>query len=875
MRLMKGKEVRSQFLKFFEERGHRVVRSSPLLPENDPTLLFTNAGMNQFKNVFLGKENRDYSRAASCQKCVRAGGKHNDLENVGRTARHHTFFEMLGNFSFGDYFKEDAILFAWDLVTRVYGLDADRMYATVFREDDEAATLWRKISGLPAERVLRLGEKDNFWAMGDTGPCGPCSEILYDLGVSPEGHTDCPPDCECGRYLEIWNLVFMQYERDDSGKMTPLPAPSIDTGLGLERLTSVMQGKLSNYDTDLFMPLIQQMEQKAGIDYGRDPRHDLSMRIIADHSRAGAFLVADGIIPANEGRGYVLRKILRRAIRHGRLLGLHDTFLHEMTGHVAELMGEAYDELIAARDYVQRVIRTEEEKFSSTLEFGLRKLDEMVPADAAGLPGVDIFKLYDTYGFPLDLLEEIAEERGWQLDMAGFHAELDKQKERARASWKGDVQLTVSEDIRTLSKQHRSTFLGYETIVVDDARVLAVLQDDRIVPELKDEEEGQILLDKTPFYAESGGQIGDQGVLRGEDFAARVQDTVTPVEGLVLHRVKVWHGRVKAGETLRAEVDEQRRHATACNHTATHLLHAALRDVLGEHVKQAGSLVAPDRLRFDFTHFAPLTPRELEIIEEMVNEQIWKNRSVSARVVALDQALEDGAMALFGEKYRDKVRMITVDGFSRELCGGTHLNHTGEMGVFKIISESSIASGVRRIEAITGPRGYERFARDEQVLASIYRDFKVSSDQLPEYLAELQNELKARQKDIDRLKLKMASRTLDEILNRAGELDGIKVISGVVADVDRSALRSLADQLLKRFSKAIVALGAEIDGKASLVVMVSEDVAKQYPAGKLVGALARMVGGGGGGRPTMAEAGGKDPARLHEAMNSVMKLLQE
>jgi len=872
---MKGKDIRRQFLTFFEEHGHRVVKSSPLLPENDPTLLFANAGMNQFKHVFLGREKRDYARAASCQKCVRAGGKHNDLENVGRTARHHTFFEMLGNFSFGDYFKEDAIRLAWDLLVRVYGLDADRMYATVFREDDDAAVLWRKITGLPAERILRLGEKDNFWAMGDTGPCGPCSEVLYDLGVSPEGHTDCPPDCECGRYLEIWNLVFMQYERDDSGRMNPLPAPSIDTGMGLERLASVLQGKLSNYDTDLFMPLIRRMEEKAGLVYGENPQHDLSLRIIADHSRAGAFLVADGIIPANEGRGYVLRKILRRAIRHGRLLGLQEPFLYHMTGHVADMMGDTYDELITTRDYLLRVIRSEEEKFSSTLEYGLRKLDEMVAADAEQVAGEDIFKLYDTYGFPLDLLEEIAAEKGWQLDMPGFRAELEKQKERARASWKGDVSLTISDDIRRLGQQHRSTFLGYETIAVEDARVLAVLQGDRLKSQLGEEEEGQILLDQTPFYAESGGQIGDQGVLRGEDFAARVLDTVLPMEGLILHRVKVWHGTVQPGLTVHAEVDERRRFATACNHTATHLLHAALREVLGEHVKQAGSLVAPDRLRFDFTHFAPLTPREVEMIEEIVNEQIWKNRTVSARVVELDEALEEGAMALFGEKYKDKVRMITVDGFSRELCGGTHLHHTGEMGVFKIISESSIASGVRRIEAVTGPRGYERFARDEQVLGAIYRDFKVGADQLPDYLAELHAELKARQKDIERMKLKMAARTLDDILDRAGELDGIKVVSGVVPDVDRSALRQLADQLLNRFERAIVALGAEIDGKASLVVMVSEAVAGEYPAGKLVGALARMVGGGGGGRPTMAEAGGKDPSRLPEAMNSVMKLLQE
>ncbi|MBP7866946.1 MAG: alanine--tRNA ligase [Acidobacteria bacterium] len=868
-----AKDVRATFLKYFEDRGHRVVRSSSLVPGNDPTLLFANAGMNQFKNIFLGRETRDYRRACSTQKCVRAGGKHNDLENVGHTPRHHTFFEMLGNFSFGDYFKEDAIAFAWELCTQVYGIEASRLHPTVFREDDEAAGLWRRVTGLPDGRILRLGEKDNFWAMGDTGPCGPCSEILVDLGVSPAGHADCPPDCECGRYLEIWNLVFMQYNRDETGTTTPLPAPSIDTGMGLERITSVLQGKLSNYDTDLFLPIIREAEAIAGVRYGQDPKSDVSLRIIADHSRSGAFLVSDGVVPSNEGRGYVLRKILRRAIRHGKMLGVKDPFLHRLTTFTADLMGDPFDELTAARPYVERVIRVEEEQFSTTLDFGLSKLEDAARASGGALSGAEVFRLYDTYGFPLDILREIAEEKGLTLDLDGFQAELEQQKERARASWKGEAHKVLAEDVRKLTATP-ARFEGYDTLLVPDARVEAILVGDARIDQLAEGAEGEVFLDRTPFYAESGGQVGDQGFLRGEKVSARVLDTHAPAAGVTLHRVKVLHGTLVPGETLHAEVDERRRFFTACNHTATHLLHAALREVLGPHVKQAGSLVAPDRFRFDFSHFTAVTPAELEAIEERVNQSVWANHPVRTDLMNVDQAVESGAMALFGEKYQETVRVVSVEGVSRELCGGTHLSRTGSMGIFRIASEGGIAAGVRRIEGMTGIEGYRRSVSADRTLDAIRQVCVADNEKLPAAVAELQEATRRQQKEIDRLRLINASRSLESIVGAAVDVDGTWAVSGVLEDVDRPALRTLADQLLKRFGNAVVALGAEIEGKAALVVMTTPEVGKVHPAGKIVGGLAARVGGGGGGRPTLAEAGGKDPARLAEAMAALPGLLK-
>ena len=867
---MTANEVRASFINYFADNGHRVVRSSSLVPENDPTLLFANAGMNQFKNTFLGREKRDYRRACSSQKCVRAGGKHNDLENVGHTPRHHTFFEMLGNFSFGDYFKDEAIAFAWELITKVYGIPERRLYPTVFTEDDEAARLWKKVAGVDDARILRLGEKDNFWAMGDTGPCGPCSEILVDLGTSPAGHENCSPTCECGRYLEIWNLVFMQFDRDAAGTLTPLPSPSIDTGMGLERITSVLQGKLNNYETDLFLPIIREAESITGRRYGETAQTDVSLRILADHARAGAFLVSDGVIPSNEGRGYVLRKILRRAIRQGKMLGVHDPFLHRLTSFVADQMGGIYDELQTAKTYVSRVVGVEEDQFSTTLEFGLKKLDELAPSAGGVLSGGDIFKLYDTFGFPVDILQDIADEKGWRLDLDGFQSELNSQKERARATWKGEAQKTLPEDIRSLAESASSRFIGYETLVRHEARIMALRSAETPCQALAEGQEGEAVLDETPFYSESGGQTEDHGHIRNETFSARVLGVRSPAPGVILHRVKIMHGELRVGDLVTAEVEEQRRFFTACNHTATHLLHAALRDVLGPHVKQAGSLVSPDRLRFDFSHFTAVTPAELEEVEKRVNRAVWENIPVRTDVMRVDQAIESGAMALFGEKYQEAVRVVSVENVSRELCGGTHLKATGSIGMFRVLSEGGIAAGVRRIEAITGQESLRHSLASDRCLGQAIQACSVTDpDRLPATILEINERVRSLQKELERLRMQNAAGTLDAIAANAVTTEGITMVFGVVTNVDRNALRTLADQLLKKYPQGIAALGAEIDGKAALVVMTSPETGKRFPAGKIVGALAAKVSGSGGGRPTLAEAGGKDPSKLEEALRSL------
>lgn len=869
--MMKAKAIRQNFLKFFEERGHRVVRSSPLIPENDPTLLFINAGMNQFKDVFLGNEKRDYKRATTSQKCVRAGGKHNDLENVGYTARHHTFFEMLGNFSFGDYFKEDAIAYAWELVTKVYRLPTDRLYITVYTNDDEAFTLWQQKMGVPKERIFRLGEKDNFWAMGDTGPCGPCSEIHYDLGQSPQPeHTDCAFPCECGRYVEIWNLVFMQFERDAAGTLTPLPSPSIDTGMGLERITAVLQGKLSNYDTDLFQPIIQEAADLAQIIYGQSSGPDVSLRIIADHARAAAFLITDGVLPSNEGRGYVLRKIIRRALRHGRKIGLQDPFLYKMAGVVAELMKDTYPELVTAREYVARVLVNEEEKFSTTLTYGLRLLDELCEAAQAlgekQISGEETFKLYDTYGFPLDLAKEIVEERGLTVDEAGFQAELEKQRERAKASWKGSKE-KVADVYLQLAERSPSRFIGYEAVSKEGAQVVAIIVDGQRADVLEEDEVGEVVLDATPFYAESGGQIGDRGTLISDAALLDVVDTYSPVAGVIVHKVKVVRGTVRQGETMSAQVNEERRRAAMRNHTGTHLLHAALRDVLGEHVKQAGSLVAPDRLRFDFSHFASLTEREVKKIEELVNEQIQLDKPVAKESMDLDKALSSGALAFFGEKYAaSNVRVVSVDHFSKELCGGTHVDRTGEIGLLKIVGESSIAAGVRRIEALTGEKALERLQEDERVLSQLGEQLRVSRGEIVSAVEKLAATLRESQKEVETLRLKLAEQESVSLLQEAREINGVKVIAHKVDNIDRTGLRNLADRLKGRLKSGVIVLGAPIDGKAALVVMVSSDLIPKVHAGKLIKEIAPMVGGSGGGKPDLAEAGGKDISMLGSAL---------
>ena len=862
-------EIREEFLSFFEARGHRRVKSGSLVPHDDPTLLFTNAGMNQFKDVFLATEKRNYCRAATSQKCMRVSGKHNDLEAVGRTPRHHTFFEMLGNFSFGDYFKKAAIDFAWELCTEVYGLPPERLTATVFESDDEAYDLWKGRIGLPETRIYRLGASENFWSMGETGPCGPCSEIHYDMGTaSSSADSDGEPDP--ARFLEVWNLVFMQFEKDKEGNQSPLAAPSIDTGMGLERIACVLQGVASNYDTDLFVPIIQEASRLTDALYGQDDRADVSLRILADHSRACSFLINDGVVPSNEGRGYVLRKILRRAIRHGKLLGTSEPFLFTLTALVAELMKDAYPELVTSREYTSRLIKAEEEKFSSTLSSGLELLEEMFETskknNSRELPGSGLFRLYDTYGFPLDLAREVAAERGFKIDENGFFQEMKKQRERARASWKG-AEKAVSSVYQGLAQNTAdSEFTGYTDTVGVKGRITAVLRDGESVDRLNAGETGEVLLDRTPFYAEAGGQVGDTGSMETESARLQVTDAYRPVQGLHVHRVQVQQGSFSVGDEVHSSIDLQRRRHTARNHTATHLLHAALRDVLGEHVKQSGSLVAPDRLRFDFSHFQPVSSREVRMIEEIVNERIRDNIELQISVRDLEAALQAGAMALFGEKYGDRVRTVAIPGFSLELCGGSHVRATGEIALFKVTHESSISAGVRRVEAVTGQAATERFLESDGVVDRLSADLRVRREGVEETVHRLSDQLKETQRKLEQVQFRLAREQTGDVAAEVREIGGIKVLVKKVEDLDRAGLRALADELKNKLRSGVVVLGAPINGKVGLVAMVSSDLTERVKANELVSRLARTVRGGGGGRPDMAEAGGSDPSQLDVAL---------
>jgi alanyl-tRNA synthetase len=872
-------EIREAFLKYFENQSHKRVKSSSLVPENDPTLLFTNAGMNQFKDVFLGLEKRDYVRATTSQKCMRVSGKHNDLETVGRTARHHTFFEMLGNFSFGDYFKKEAIRFAWEVCAEVYGLPQDQLYVTVYEDDDEALELWKKEVGIPASRLYRLGEADNFWAMGDTGPCGPCSELHFDFGVSPAGHKDCDLTCDCGRYVEIWNLVFMQYNRDSSGTMTPLPSPSIDTGMGLERIACVAQGVRSNYDTDLFVPLIQEAARLTGASYGESERTDTSLRIAADHSRACAFLINDGIVPGNEGRGYVLRKILRRAIRHGKMLGKEAPYLYTMVSLVADLMKDAYPELLQSREYAATVVKHEEEKFSATLSQGMSLFDDI--AETVGkagknvLPGPELFRLYDTYGFPLDLAREIAAERQLEVDEGGFYAELEKQRERARASWKGGEK-SIREIYREAAARQLATeFVGYEETADVSGQVLAIIKADGFFDALAEGESAELVLDRSPFYSEAGGQIADKGTIENEAAHLRVEDVFSPVSDLRLHRVTAKYGTVNVGDQVRSTVFGEERRATARHHTATHLMHAALREVLGTHVKQAGSLVAPDRLRFDFTHYRPVTRSELREIETIVNQRIQENAPVETRLCGLDEAIEQGAMALFGEKYQHQVRVVQIPNFSMELCGGTHVSRTGDIGLFRIIGESSISAGVRRIEAVAGAPALSRMYEDDQILVQLADQLKTRRDALPAAVERILGELREGQKQLEQLQMKLAQSASAVGLEDVREIKGVRVLAQKVENLDRGALRTLADELKNRIRSGVVILGAPTDGKVSLVVMVSDDLTGRIKASDVIRRIAPLVGGGGGGRADMAEAGGRDLEKLDAALEQTYSVVDE
>jgi alanyl-tRNA synthetase len=865
---MTGHEIRQKFLDFFASRGHRVVRSSSLVPADDPTLLFTNAGMNQFKDVFLGREKRDYSRAATAQKCVRAGGKHNDLENVGYTRRHHTFFEMMGNFSFGDYFKAEAIEFAWDLVTRDYAMPKDRLYVTVFREDDEAEQLWQKVAGVPKDRIFRLDEKDNFWQMGDTGPCGPCSEIHYDLGpgAAEKGreHEAFPLDAG-GRFVEIWNLVFMQFDRDSSGRMTPLPKPSIDTGLGLERVAAILQGKLSNFDSDLLRPIVDRAGELLAVEYGEDPKKDAALRISADHARAAAFLIHDGVLPSNDGRGYVLRKIMRRAMRHARRSGATEPLLYKLTGFVAEWMKPAYPELMESVQRVARIVKDEEHRYATTFLVAEKVFHDEVKSAAAGvLPGTAAFRLYDTYGLALDEQQEMAREFGLEVDVAGFETEMEGQRSRARASWKGAEKAHVDPVCQQiLDRAGKTEFLGYSQMIAA-SEIVAWLP-----------EKNEIVLDRTPFYAETGGQVGDRGALyRGEDKIAEVLDTCYTVPGLVVHKVKAL-APVQAGWTVRAEVDEDLRRATMRNHTATHLLHAALRRVLGTHVKQAGSVVDPARLRFDFTHYTGVDADEMAEIERLANEEILRDVAVATNIMALDDAVSTGAMALFGEKYADKVRVVSIEDFSRELCGGTHVARTGEIGLCKIVSEGSISAGVRRLEAVTGAGALQKLRDAQDTVSRLAQMLRSPEGEVAEHIERLLAQQKSLEKQVEQMKDKLAQGQVGGLEAQARTLKGVRVLSAKVEAMDRGQMRAVADSLRNKWKSGVVVLASTEDGNVAIVSAVTKDLTAKVHAGKLAGAVAQQVGGKGGGRPDMAEAGGKDPAALPGALEAVYASVEQ
>ncbi|MGQ9424588.1 alanine--tRNA ligase [Gilvimarinus sp. F26214L] len=856
---MKSAEIRDAFLKYFENQGHTVVPSSSLVPENDPTLLFTNAGMVQFKDVFLGLEQRPYSRAASSQRCVRAGGKHNDLENVGYTARHHTFFEMLGNFSFGDYFKEDAIRFAWEFLTGTLNLPAERLWVTVHVSDDEAADIWLKKVGVDPERFSRL-EEDNFWQMGDTGPCGPCSEIFYDHGPEVPGGPPGSEGDDLDRYIEIWNLVFMQYERSADGTMKPLPRPSVDTGMGLERIAAVMQGVHSNYEIDLFQNLLKAVAEVTGA----QDFEDKSLRVIADHIRSCAFLVADGVIPSNEGRGYVLRRIVRRAIRHGHKLGQNETFFHRLVGALAAEMGDAYPELHKQQAHIERVLLAEEQQFAKTLEKGMAVLENALgELNGTELPGELVFTLHDTYGFPTDLTNDIARERNLTLDLAGFERCMEEQRKRSAAAGQFNVDYTRAQQIAG-----KTEFRGYDELH-GKGRVLALLVDNDVVEEVREEQECIIVVDQTPFYGESGGQVGDTGYIEGKGGRFEVRDCQKSGDHH-LHIGKLLSGTLRQGDEVQLTVDTHVRQATALNHSATHLLHAALRKVLGEHVTQKGSLVDSERLRFDFSHMQAVTPEELKEIEALVNEQILANSAVETELLDIDAAREKGAMMLFGEKYGDQVRVLSMGGgFSVELCGGTHVRRTGDIGLMRIVAESGIAAGVRRIEAVTGEGALRLFDQQQEKIAELSRLLKSGPDRVVDKVEQLVESQRQLEKEVTALKAKLSSSSSEELLQQASSIGDLKVLAAQVDGLDNKALRSMVDQLKNKLGRAVVLLAGVDSGKISLVAGVSKEATAQVKAGDLVRTVAERIGGKGGGRPDMAQGGGTDVDALPSALKTV------
>jgi len=874
-----GDAIRESFLKFFESKGHTRVASSSLIPKDDPTLLFTNAGMVQFKNAFLGLENRGYTRAATCQKCARAGGKHNDLENVGVTARHHTFFEMLGNFSFGDYFKEEAIAWAWEYLTEVVKLPKENLWVTIYENDDEAFKIWHEKMKVPADRIVRMGEKSNFWMMGETGPCGPCSEIIFDQGEQTGcGRPECNVHCECDRHLEIWNNVFTQFDRDASGKLTPLPKPNIDTGMGLERLTAVLQGVKSNYDTDLFAPILRFVEKTSGKTYGQNTDYDISIRVIADHSRAVTFLIGDGILPSNEGRGYVLRRILRRAARHGKMLGIQKPFLNEAALVVIDMMKYTYPDLADNATYITKVILNEEQRFMETLDAGLRILQEeteaLKKAGKTALPGEIIFKLYDTFGFPTDLTADIVKKDGITLDTEGFEAEMELQRRRARGAWKGSGEEAVAECyLKASSSGVVSAFCGYETVRREEAKITAVFVNGKSVGAATAGQKAEIVLDTTPFYGESGGQTGDTGYLEGEGFSFTVEDTKKPVENFIVHQGVVRSGEIKLGATGRLVVDLERRRAIAANHSGTHILQAALKAVLGDHIKQSGSLVNAERLRFDFTHFSKISDEELQRVETIANEMIRRNVSVQTEVCALEDALKTGATAVFDEKYGATVRIVKMGDMSMELCGGTHVERTGDIGLLKILHESAIAAGVRRIEAATGKEAVLHVQKTEAELKRAAGLFKAGQMEVFDRAEKLLKQTRELEKEIEALKGKLAAKDSGDLIGRVKEIGGVKVLAAEAAISDAKTLRDFGDKLRDRLASGIILLGSKAEGKALLLCMVTKDLTGKYSAGNLIKELAPLVGGKGGGRPDMAQAGGTKPENLAQVFPALEKLL--
>ena len=882
--MVTGNGIRQKFLDYFQSQGHTVVNSSPLVPQKDPTLLFTNAGMVQFKNYFTGEEDAPFPRAATSQKCVRAGGKHNDLENVGYTARHHTFFEMLGNFSFGDYFKEGAVAMAWEFLTAILRLPQEKLWVTIHEgdeglgvgPDEEAGRLWQRF--LPGERIRTFPSKDNFWQMGDTGPCGPCSEIIIDQGPAVGcGRSDCAIGCDCDRFLELWNLVFMQFERHPDGRITPLPKPSIDTGMGLERITAIVQGVESNYDTDLFGTLFRAIEKWSGRKYQSREADGVSFRVIADHCRAAAFLISEGVLPSNEGRGYVLRRIMRRAMRHARKLGVNEPILFRLTDEVVELMRDAYPELGGAREMLQMVVASEEERFSETLNTGLRlwaeERQKLKPEGQKFIPGELVFKLYDTYGFPVDLTEEIARDEGFRIDKKGFEGAMEAQRARARESWKGSGEEALKEVYKTLVGQNLKTeFIGYDRLEAE-GQLLKILKGDAETEFARENEEVEIIVDRTPFYGESGGQEGDCGTITHNGSWMEVSDSLRPLPEVIVHRGKMKAGVLRVGDKLHLKVDPDSRGRTTLNHTATHLLQSALRQVLGGHVHQAGSLVAPGRLRFDYTHFSPLTDEEIDRVEEIVNSAIRQNLEVCVSLLPYKEALARGATALFGEKYGEVVRLVQVGGVSAELCGGTHTRRSGDIGTFKILSETGVAAGVRRIEALSGEEAWRVIKREEAELRAIAAAVKAKTGEVAEKVQRLIREQKETEKAFRALKARLSSGQSNDLIASIRSIRGIQVLSTRVEVKDPKGLRELADRLKNRIRSGIILLGSQTDAKVMLICAVTPDLSEKYPAQKLVKEIAQYVGGTGGGRADMAQAGGTNVEGLSQALEKIYEII--